>query len=99
MSELNLLVVDDSTTMRRILLNSLKKLGYDNVVEATDGKDALAKMYSEKINFIITDWNMPEMSGLEFVQSIRGDDAFKNIPILMVTTRSLKDDIISSLKA
>jgi len=99
MSDLNILVVDDSATMRRILVNTLKKLGFNNLVEATDGKDALAKMYSETVNFIITDWNMPEMSGLEFVQSIRGDDAFKNVPILMVTTRSLKDDIIIALKA
>ena len=99
MSDLNILVVDDSVTMRRIFLNTLGKLGYANVVEAGDGKEALAKMYSEQVNFIITDWNMPEMNGLEFVQSVRGDDSFKNIPILMVTTRSLKDDIIVALKA
>ncbi|RKY85339.1 two-component system response regulator [candidate division KSB1 bacterium] len=99
MSDLNILIVDDSVTMRRILVNTLGKIGYSNVIEATDGKDALAKMYSEKVDFIITDWNMPEMSGLEFVQSVRGDEYFKNIPILMVTTRSLKDDIITALKA
>ena len=99
MSDLNILVVDDSVTMRRIFLNTLGKLGYSNVVEAGDGKEALAKMYSEQVNFIITDWNMPEMNGLEFVQSVRGDASFKNIPILMVTTRSLKDDIIVALNA
>ena len=99
MSDLTILVVDDSVTMRRILINTLGKLGYSNVFEAKNGKDALAKMYSEKVNFIITDWNMPEMSGLEFVQTVKSDNTFKDIPILMVTTRSLKDDIIVAMKA
>ena len=59
MPELSFLVVDDSVTMRRLIINSLKKFGYDDVSEAENGKDALGKLYSEKINFIITDWNMP----------------------------------------
>lgn len=99
MAEMNILVVDDSVTMRKIVVNSLKKLGYEKTVEAADGKDALAKMYSETIDFIITDWNMPEMNGLELVNAVRGDVSFKSVPILMLTTRSMKDDIVSALKA
>lgn len=99
MADLSILVVDDSLTMRRILTNSLGKLGYKDVLEAVDGKDALGKLYSEDINFIITDWNMPEMSGLEFVTAVREDAKFKDIPILMVTTRSLKEDVVVALKA
>lgn len=99
MADLHILVVDDSLTMRRILTNSLKKLGYEDVIDAVDGKDALGKLYSEEINFVITDWNMPEMSGLEFVTAVREDEKFKDIPILMVTTRSLKEDVVVALKA
>ena len=99
MPDLNILVVDDSVTMRRIIVNSLGKLGYKNIIEAVDGKDALGKMYTEKVNFIITDWNMPEMNGLDFVNAIKEEASFKDIPILMVTTRSLKDDVVVALKA
>ena len=99
MADLNILVVDDSVTMRRIIINSLGKLGYKNVVEAVDGKDALGKMYTEKINFIITDWNMPEMSGLDFVSALKEEASFKEIPVLMVTTRSIRDDVVIALKS
>ncbi|RMF56645.1 MAG: response regulator [Calditrichaeota bacterium] len=92
------LAVDDSPTMRRIVVNTLKRIGFNDVVEATNGKDALVKLYSEKIDFIITDWNMPEMNGLEFVQAVKADDNYKNIPILMITTRGVKDDIIQAMK-
>lgn len=99
MSSLKILAVDDSPTMRRIIVNTLKRAGYDDVTEASDGKDALAKMKVEQFNFVITDWNMPEMDGLTFVSQIRGLDEFKDLPILMVTTRSVKDDIIEAMKA
>lgn len=95
---MKILVVDDSVTMRKIIVNTLGKLGYNDTVEATDGKDALSKMYSEKIDFIITDWNMPEINGHDFVKAVREDAAFKDLPILMVTTRSMKEDIIAALK-
>lgn len=91
------LVVDDSPTMRRIVNNSLKGLGYTDVIEAEDGKDALAKI--EGIDFIITDWNMPVMTGLEFTKAVRADDKYKHLPILMVTTRGVKDDIVEALTA
>jgi two-component system chemotaxis response regulator CheY len=96
---LKLLVVDNSATMRRITVNTLKRIGHDDIVEAEDGADAYAKLESENgINFIITDWNMPNMSGLEFVTKVREGD-FKDLPILMVTTRSIKEDIIGAMKA
>jgi len=98
-ADLKILAVDDSPTMRRIIINTLKRAGFEDVVEASDGRDALAKMKVEKINFIITDWNMPEMDGLSFVTTLRGMAEYKSLPILMVTTRSVKDDIMEALKA
>jgi two-component system chemotaxis response regulator CheY len=86
--------------MRRIVINSLKNLNYSNFVEAGDGKEALDKLNSDSsINFVITDWNMPVMSGLELVKSIRGDENLSKLAILMVTTRGVKEDIIEALQA
>lgn len=94
------LVVDDSVTMRRIVVNTLKTLGYNQYVEAEDGKDAMDKLKTDMgINFVITDWNMPVMSGLELTKAIRGDDRTKGLPILMVTTRGVKEDIVQALQA
>ena len=94
------LVVDDSVTMRRIVVNTLKTLGYNQYVEAEDGKDAMDKLNTDMgINFVITDWNMPVMSGLELTKAIRGDDRTKGLPILMVTTRGVKEDIVQALQA
>ncbi|CUU06400.1 two-component system, chemotaxis family, response regulator CheY [Candidatus Thermokryptus mobilis] len=97
--KIRFLVVDDSPTMRRIVINALKNIGYTDIVEAEDGKDALAKLYSERIDFIITDWNMPNMTGLELTRAVRSDPNFANIPILMVTTRGMKQDVIEALEA
>jgi two-component system, chemotaxis family, chemotaxis protein CheY len=98
--DLKFLVVDDSVTMRRIVVNSLKTLGYTDTVEAGDGKDALSKLEGDgTINFIITDWNMPVCSGLELTKAIRENQQSANIPILMVTTRGVKEDIIEALQA
>jgi len=98
-ADLKIIAVDDSPTMRRIIINTLKRAGYTDVIEANDGKDALAKMKVEKPNLVITDWNMPEMDGLTFVTILRGMDEFKKLPILMVTTRSVKEDIVEAMKA
>jgi len=98
-SGMKILAVDDSPTMRRIIVNTLKRAGYENVIEATDGKDALARLKTEKFGFVITDWNMPEMDGLTFVTAIRADPEFKSMPVLMITTRSVKEDIIEAMKA
>ncbi|MFA6596739.1 MAG: response regulator [Ignavibacteriaceae bacterium] len=98
--DLRFLIVDDSMTMRRIVINSLRNLGYENFVEAGDGKEALDKLASDPtINFIITDWNMPVFSGLELIKAIRSDPKIDQIPVLMVTTRGIKEDIIEALKA
>lgn len=98
--DLKFLVVDDSVTMRRIVSNSLKNLGYASFVEAVDGKDALGKLVSDgDINFVITDWNMPVMTGLELTKAIRGDVNTEKLPILMVTTRGVKEDIVEALQA
>ncbi len=98
--EPNFLVVDDSVTMRRIVTNSLKTLGYNKFAEAADGKEALEKLNADdSINFVITDWNMPVMTGLELTKAIRGNPKTENMPILMVTTRGVKEDIIQALQA
>ena len=99
MPELKIIAVDDSPTMRRIIVNTLKRAGYENVIEATDGKDALAKMKLEQVSLVITDWNMPEMDGLAFVTQLRATNEFKHLPVLMVTTRSVKEDIVEAMKA
>ncbi|HRP02190.1 MAG TPA: response regulator [Candidatus Kapabacteria bacterium] len=94
------LVVDDSPTMRRIVINALKSFGYNDMVEAGDGLEALDMLKKEgDIEFVVTDWNMPNMTGLELTQSIRGSSDYANLPILMVTTRGLKQDIVDALKA
>ena len=98
MATTKFLIVDDSLTMRRIVINTLKSIGFENVIEAADGKDAMAKLLSEGAEFLITDWNMPEMSGLDLVKWARGSEQFAEIPILMITTRGNKDDVIEAMK-
>ena len=93
------LVVDDSLTMRRIVVNALKLLGFETVIEAADGKEAAGKLASEGADFVITDWNMPEMNGLDLVKWIRANDQLTNLPILMITTRGNKEDVIEAMKA
>ncbi len=97
--EAKILVVDDFATMRRIIKNILKQLGYTNVDEADDGSTGLAKLKASKFDFVITDWNMPNMSGLELIKAIRGDDALKETPILMVTAEAMKENIIEAVKS
>jgi two-component system, chemotaxis family, chemotaxis protein CheY len=93
------LVVDDSPTMRRIVCNALREIGYDNYDEAEDGEDAIDKLKGDSFDFVITDWNMPKMNGLELTQSIRGDQTYAQVPILMVTTRGMKEDVIAAMHA
>lgn len=92
------LVVEDSATMRRILVNSLQRIGYADCVEACDGAEALAR-FDESVGFVITDWNMPNMSGLELVTALRSDPHGARTPILMVTTRSVREDIVAAAQA
>ncbi len=97
---MKILVVDDSSTMRRIIVNTLNKLGYKDVVEAEHGLDALAKLKENPdVQLILTDWNMPEMDGLTFVQTLRKSKTFNKIPIIMITTMGAKEDIVKALKA
>ncbi len=94
------LVVDDSVTMRRIVVNTLKSIGYNFYAEAEHGRDALDKLEADaEINFVITDWNMPVMSGLELTKAIRSNTKTQTLPILMVTTRGVKEDIVQALQA
>lgn len=92
------LVVDDSVTMRRIIVNSLQRIGYTETVEAGDGQEAL-NLYDGTIQFVITDWNMPNMSGIDFARALRARADGKHIPILMVTTRSVREDILAAVEA
>ncbi len=94
---MKILVVDDSSTMRRIITNTLKRIGHSDIEEAEDGKDALKQMETHPIELLITDWNMPIMNGLQLVENVRAKN--KKIPILMVTTNAAKDDVIAALKA
>ena len=97
--DMRILVVDDFSTMRRIVKNILRQLGYNNVVGADDGTTALTKLKAEKIDFCVTDWNMPKMSGLELLKEIRADESLKDIPVLMVTAEALQENIITAIKA
>jgi two-component system chemotaxis response regulator CheY len=96
---MRILVVDDSSTMRRIIINTLHKLGYPDVIEATNGREGLDRMAGGPVDVIITDWNMPEMSGIDFVRSLRANERFASIPVVMVTTNAGKDDIVEALKS
>ncbi|MEP6619837.1 MAG: response regulator [bacterium] len=92
------LVVDDSVTMRRIIVNSLQRIGYSQTVEAGDGEEAL-NQFDSSIQFVITDWNMPNMSGIDFARALRARPDGKQVPILMVTTRSMREDILAAVEA
>lgn len=97
---MRLLVVDDSSTMRRIIVNTLQRLGYNDVLEAAHGLEAWSILdRSDNIDILITDWNMPEMNGLELVKKTRSDSRYEDIPIIMVTTEGGKAEVITALKA
>ncbi|MFT5659689.1 MAG: two-component system chemotaxis response regulator CheY [Sulfurimonas sp.] len=97
---MKLLVVDDSSTMRRIIKNTLARLGYKDILEGADGVEGWNQMDSNPdIEMLITDWNMPEMNGLELVKKVRADARFKDVPIIMVTTEGGKGEVITALKA
>lgn len=94
----SVLFVEDSPTMRRIIANSLKKIGFSEIIEAEDGVDALEKIDGRLVDLVVTDWNMPEMNGAELVEELRGRPEFDDIPIVMITTRGMKDDVITAMK-
>jgi len=97
---LKLLVVDDSSTMRRIIKNTLARLGYKDILEGADGVEGWNQLDSNPdVEMLITDWNMPEMNGLELVKKVRADERFTDLPIIMVTTEGGKAEVITALKA
>ncbi|MFX0568263.1 chemotaxis response regulator CheY [Kosakonia cowanii] len=96
---LRFLVVDDFATMRRIVRNLLKDLGFNRVEEAEDGLDALNKLREDAFDFVISDWNMPNMDGLQLLTEIRNDVNLKTMPVLMVTAEAKKENIIAAAQA
>lgn len=98
MENKKILFVEDSPTMRRIIENSLKKLGIKEITDAENGVDALEKIQKQDFDMILTDWNMPEMNGKELVEHIRKIDKYQKVPILMITTRGMQDDVVTAIK-
>jgi two-component system chemotaxis response regulator CheY len=97
--KIKVLVVDDFPTMRRILKNLLKQLGFENIDEAENGEDALRKLKNGDYGLVVSDWNMPVMEGLELLKHIRNDPQLKDIPFLMVTAEAEKEKVIEAIKA
>jgi two-component system chemotaxis response regulator CheY len=98
-TKMKFLVVDDFSTMRRIVRNLLKELGFLNVDEAEDGAVALAKLTSEPFDFVVTDWNMPNMDGLTLLQQVRANPQLKHLPVLMITAEAKKENIVAAAQA
>lgn len=96
---LKILIVDDFSTMRRIIKNLLRDLGFNNTVEADDGMTALPILQSGSIDFLVTDWNMPGMSGLELLQKVRAEPSLAKLPVLMVTAEAKREQIILAAQA
>lgn len=96
---MKILVVDDFATMRKVIKNLLKQIGFENITEAEDGTSALRTLKSQEIDFVISDWNMPNMSGIELLKAIRADDDLKSVPFLMVTAEALKENVVIAVKA
>ncbi|WP_116366319.1 chemotaxis response regulator CheY [Parahaliea mediterranea] len=96
---MSILVVDDFPTMRRIIRSLLKELGFNNVDEAEDGQEALAKLRGGSFEFVVSDWNMPNLDGLEMLKQIREDSALQSLPVLMVTAEAKKENIIAAAQA
>jgi len=96
---MRILIVDDFSTMRRIVKNLLGDLGFTNTAEAEDGNSALAALRASSFEFVITDWNMPGMTGIDLLRSIRADDKLKHLPVLMVTAEAKREQIIEAAQA
>jgi two-component system chemotaxis response regulator CheY len=98
-SKMRFLVVDDFSTMRRIVRNLLKELGFTDAEEAEDGNVALARLKAEKFDFVVSDWNMPNMTGIDLLRAIRADAQLKHLPVLMVTAEAKKENIVEAAQA
>ncbi|MFA7552881.1 MAG: chemotaxis response regulator CheY [Spongiibacteraceae bacterium] len=97
--DMKILIVDDFSTMRRIIKNLLRDLGFTNTAEADDGATALPMLQNGNFDFLVTDWNMPGMTGIELLRAVRADARLKNMPILMVTAEAKRDQIIEAAQA
>ncbi|MBW1929104.1 MAG: chemotaxis response regulator CheY [Deltaproteobacteria bacterium] len=98
-TSIKVLVVDDFATMRRIIKGVLKQLGFKDIIEADDGTTALNELKKEKVGLIVSDWNMPKMTGLELLKRVRADEELKTIPFIMVTAEGQKENVIEAVKA
>jgi two-component system chemotaxis response regulator CheY len=96
---MNVLVVDDFATMRRIIKNVLKQIGFTKILEADDGTTALAVLKKNEVDLIICDWNMPKMTGLDLLKKVRGEESTKSIPFVMVTAEAQKDNVLQAVQA
>ena len=96
---IKILVIDDFATMRKVIRNLLKQVGYENIIEAEDGVIALKILKSQQIDLIVSDWNMPNMTGLELLKAVRSDEDLKSTLFLMVTAEALQDNVIAAVKA
>ncbi len=96
---IKILIVDDFATMRKVIRNILKQLGYENIVEAEDGVLGLRVLKAQKIDFVICDWNMPNMTGLELLKAVRADGDISATPFLMVTAEALQENVVAAVKA
>lgn len=96
---MKILVVDDFSTMRRIIKNLLRDLGFNNTQEADDGLTALPMLQAESFDFLVTDWNMPGMQGIDLLKAVRADPELANLPVLMVTAESKRDQIVEAAQA
>jgi two-component system, chemotaxis family, chemotaxis protein CheY len=97
--DMRILVVDDFSTMRRIVKNILTQLGFTKIEEAEDGKIALAKLEAGSFDFVVSDWNMPNMMGIDLLRAVRSKDKLKSLPFLMVTAESQKENVIEAVQA
>lgn len=96
---MKILVVDDHSTMRRIVRGVLKRLGYSNIDMAENGEEGLTKLKGDRFDFVVCDWNMPVMSGLELLKAVRSDGDLRELPFLMVTAEAKKDNIVEAIEA
>jgi two-component system chemotaxis response regulator CheY len=96
---MKILIVDDFSTMRRIIKNLLRDLGFTNTAEADDGQTALPMLQSGKFDFLVTDWNMPGMEGIELLKRVRADENLKSLPVLLVTAEAKKEQIVEAAQA
>lgn len=97
--KIKVLVVDDFPTMRRIVKNLLKQIGFENIDEAENGEDAFRKLQASEYGLVVSDWNMPVMDGLQLLKAVRSDPKLKEIPFLMVTAEAEKEKVIEAIKS